>query len=148
MTDQEWNDCVEACAVAAMQQDRTGHEWVRDSLWANILKRAGDEVRKLKRPVTAQSDNGGRAVIEDGAVVIRFPLDAMQSALDGAWGMHIFDKRQKITNLGEFAEEFRNELNAESENGTTLIHRMADEVFLNMMEQGAFGFEPHEDQSL
>lgn len=50
MTDQEWNDCVEACAIAATQQDRTGREWVGNSLWANILKRAGDEVRKLKRP--------------------------------------------------------------------------------------------------
>lgn len=50
MTDAEWNECVEACAVAATQQDRTGREWVGNSLWANILKRAGDEVRKLKRP--------------------------------------------------------------------------------------------------
>lgn len=93
-------------------------------------------------------EDGGRAVIEGGCIVIRFPLDAMQDALDGAWGLHVFDIRQKITNITEFAEEFRNELNAESENGTTLIHRMADEAFLNMMEQGAFGFEPHEEQEL
>lgn len=148
MTDQEWNDCVEACAVAATQQDRTGREWVGNSLWANILKRAGEEVRKLKRSIAAQPDHGGRAVIEGDAVVIRFPLDAMQGALDGAWGMNIFDVRQKITDINEFAAEFRNELNSESENGTTLIHRMADKAFLGMMEQGAFGFEPHEDQSL
>lgn len=93
-------------------------------------------------------EDGGRAVIEGGSVVIRFPLDAMQDALDGAWGMSIFDVRQKITDLAEFAKEFRNELNSESENGTTLIHRMADKAFLNMMEQGAFGFEPHEDQEM
>lgn len=93
-------------------------------------------------------EDGGRAVIEGDSVVIRFPLDAMQDALDGAWCMNIFDVRQKITNITEFAKEFRNELNAESEDGTTLIHRMADKAFLNMMEQGAFGFEPHEDQEM
>lgn len=94
------------------------------------------------------TETAGRAVIEDGHVVIRFPLDAMQGALDGAWGLNIFDVRQKITDINEFAEEFCNELNAESENGTTLIHRMADRAFLSMMEQGAFGFEPHEEQEL
>jgi len=93
-------------------------------------------------------EDGGRAVIEGGSVVIRFPLDAMQDALDGAWGLHVFDTRQKITDIAEFAKEFRNELNSESENGTTLIHRMADKAFLEMMEQGAFGFEPHEEQEL
>lgn len=38
---------VEACAVAAEAQDRAGREWVRDSLWADILKRAGANVRRL-----------------------------------------------------------------------------------------------------
>jgi hypothetical protein len=39
---------IEACAVAAEQQDRTGREWVKDSLWHNILNRAGASVRALK----------------------------------------------------------------------------------------------------
>lgn len=39
---------IEQCAVAAEAQDRAGYEWVQDSLWANILKRAGANVRKLK----------------------------------------------------------------------------------------------------
>lgn len=39
---------IEACAVAAEAQDRCGREWVADSLWANILKRAGANVRALK----------------------------------------------------------------------------------------------------
>lgn len=42
------NSIIEECAVAAEQQDRTGREWVSDSLWAKILLRAGTEVRKLK----------------------------------------------------------------------------------------------------
>jgi hypothetical protein len=39
---------IEICAQAAEAQDRAGLEWVRESLWANILKRAGDNVRRLK----------------------------------------------------------------------------------------------------
>ena len=33
-------------------------------------------------------ENGGRAVIEDDCVVIRYPFAAFQSALDGSWGMN------------------------------------------------------------
>lgn len=39
---------IEQCAVAAEQQDRAGREWVPDSLWANILRRAALNVRALK----------------------------------------------------------------------------------------------------
>lgn len=49
MTNDERNAVIEECAIAAEQQDRAGREWVRDSLWARILKRAGDNVRRLKR---------------------------------------------------------------------------------------------------
>lgn len=42
------DELIEQCAVAAEAQDRVGREWVRDSLWFNILKRAGDNVRALK----------------------------------------------------------------------------------------------------
>lgn len=53
MTEAERNELIEQCAVAAEQQDRIGREWVRDSLWAAILQRAGDNVRLLKtRPIT------------------------------------------------------------------------------------------------
>jgi hypothetical protein len=38
---------IEACAIAAEGQDRTGYEWVRESLWDNILARAGANVRAL-----------------------------------------------------------------------------------------------------
>lgn len=46
--DAERDAIIEACAVAAEAVDRIGHEWVRDSLWATVLKRAGDNVRALK----------------------------------------------------------------------------------------------------
>lgn len=46
---EEHDALIEKAAVAAEAVDRIGREWVGDSLWANILKRAGDNVRKLKR---------------------------------------------------------------------------------------------------
>lgn len=49
MNTDERNALIEECARAAEAQERTGREWVADSLWANILKRAGDNVRALKR---------------------------------------------------------------------------------------------------
>jgi hypothetical protein len=48
MTEEERNALIEECAMAAEQQDRSGREWVADILWANILRRAGSNVRKLK----------------------------------------------------------------------------------------------------
>ncbi len=93
-------------------------------------------------------ETGGKAVIEGDSVVIRFPLSAMQCALDGAWALNVIDQRQKVTDEAEFAKEFCLALNAESENGTTLIHRMADKAFVDMIEAGAFGFDQHEVQSL
>lgn len=41
-------EVIEECAIAAEQQDRAGREWVRESLWHNILRRAGANVRALK----------------------------------------------------------------------------------------------------
>lgn len=53
MTREERNALIEECAKAAEAQDREGHEWVRGSLWANILRRAGVNVRRLKHEDTA-----------------------------------------------------------------------------------------------
>jgi len=50
MTTEERNALIEECAKAAEAQDRVGREWVPDSLWHNILKRAGANVRALKAP--------------------------------------------------------------------------------------------------
>lgn len=109
-----------------------------------------DETRQSPAETVSHAtiDGGGSAVIEGDAVVIRFPIAALQSALDGAWGLNVFDRRQKVTDEAEFAKEFCLELNSESENGTTLIHRMADKAFVNMIEGGAFGFDEHEVQSI
>lgn len=97
--------------------------------------------------MTQPKVHGGYAVIDGDAVVICFPLAFMQTALDGAWGLNVIDRRQKVTDEAEFAKEFCRALNAESENGTTMVHRMADMAFVNMIESGAFGFDDHKDQS-
>lgn len=99
-------------------------------------------------PADGGEESGGRAVIEGDAVVIRFPLDAMQTAMDGAWSLRAFDTRYKITDINEFAKEFRNALNREDEQGTTEIHKMADRAFIDCIESGAFGIEEHEQQDI
>lgn len=46
-------ETIEECARAAEAQDRTGREWVKDSLWANIISRVPRAIRALKAPVAA-----------------------------------------------------------------------------------------------
>jgi hypothetical protein len=84
-------------------------------------------------------DNGGKAVIEDGAIVIRVSLDALPMVLEGAWTMGKFDTRYKITDAGEFARELMRALNSEDEQGTTAIHKLFDQAILEAIERGAFG---------
>ncbi len=93
-------------------------------------------------------NQGGVAIIEDGAIVIRFPLDAMQSALDGAWTLNVFDTRYKVTDQNEFAKELCSALNQEDEQGTTEVHKLMDRAFVNIIDYGGFGFDEHEDQNL
>lgn len=38
-------DGLELAATIAEQQDRSGREWVSNSLWANIIKRVPDAIR-------------------------------------------------------------------------------------------------------
>jgi hypothetical protein len=91
-------------------------------------------------------DNSGRAVIEDGAIVIRVPIAYLPIVVEGAWASGYFHTRWKLTNPDEFAAELMNELNAESEDGTTRIHRMFDGAIEEAIEQGALGIEEHERQ--
>jgi len=105
-------------------------------------------LRLSARQQASVESSAGRAVIDDDAVVIRFPLDALQSAMDGAWALRALDTRYKITNIDEFAQEFARALNREDEQGTTAIHKMADRAFVDCIENGAFGIEEHEQQDI
>lgn len=93
-------------------------------------------------------ENSGRAIIEDGALVIRVALDALPAVVDGAWAAGDMDTRFKVTNAAEFAADLCRELNDESEDGTTRIHRMFDKAIENAINQGAAGIEQHEQQEM
>jgi hypothetical protein len=92
------------------------------------------------------ANRGGDAVIERGAIVIRFPLDALQSAMDGAWGMNVLNSRQKVVNEREYANELVRLLNREDEQGTTQVHKLMDWAFNESLEQGCEGIEDHPEQ--
>ena len=91
-------------------------------------------------------NNGGQAVIEDGAIVIRVPFDTLPMILEGAWGLNALDVRYKITDVDAFVKDFVHQLNYEDETGSTVIHRMFDEALDEAINQGAMGIEEHEDQ--
>lgn len=93
-------------------------------------------------------NNAGVAIIEKGCIVIRFPLDAIQTAMDGAWGMNVLNPRQKVTDQGEYARELVQLLNREDEQGTTQVHRLMDWAFNESLEQGCEGIEDHPDQEM
>jgi hypothetical protein len=57
--------------------------------------------------------------------------------------MHL---RLKVTDQQVFAKELIYELNKESEDGTTAVHRMFDGVIKGATEWGVDGIELHEDQ--
>lgn len=90
--------------------------------------------------------NGGKAVIERGAIVIRVPLATLPMVLEGAWATNNLNPRYKITNVDEFARDLVNELNSESEDGTTRVHTMFDKAIEEAINQGAFGIVEHEKQ--
>lgn len=89
---------------------------------------------------------GGKAVIENGGIVIRVSLHALPEIVEGAWACSILSRRYKITNIEEFAADLVRELNRESEDGTTRIHTMFDKAIEEAIDQGAFGIDEHEKQ--
>ncbi len=94
------------------------------------------------------ADMSAKAVIEDGAIVIRVPLANLQTAIDGAYYLNYLDTRWLITNVDEFADDLAVALNSEDEQGTTRIHRLFDKGVTEALEQGAFGIEEHPQQEI
>ncbi len=96
----------------------------------------------------ADIENSGRAVIEDGSLVIRVALSALPMVVEGSWAAGGLATRYKITNLDEFAADLVNELNSEAEDGTTRVHKLFDGAIEEAINQGAFGIEEHETQEV
>ncbi len=91
-------------------------------------------------------EKSGRAVVEDGSLVIRIAIEALPMIVEGSWAAGGIDTRYKVTDPVAFAADLVRELNDESEDGTTRIHRMFDKAIDNAIGQGAAGVEEHEQQ--
>jgi hypothetical protein len=90
--------------------------------------------------------NSGRAVIEDEHLIIRVAIGALPTIVEGAWAAGEMHMRYKVTDVASFAKDLVHELNWESENGTTRVHKMFDAAILEAINQGAQGIDEHEDQ--
>lgn len=87
------------------------------------------------------------AAIEGDEIVIRVPIDALPTACQVAWDDRYGDHDLRVVDARAFAEEFVRELNAEEEDGTTLVHLMLDQAAVNAAENGAEGLnDPDKEQ--
>lgn len=79
--------------------------------------------------------------IVDGAILITVPLSALRTAaavaFDEAWGVEQHDIR--VIDSSMFAADVLRELEAEDEDGTTLVHQMLDRAMIRAVEQGSEG---------
>lgn len=96
--------------------------------------------------VTFLMDMSGRAVIEDGAIVIRVPIANLPAVVEGSWAAGGMDTRFKVTDPEAFAKDLVIELNDENEIGTTRVHKMFDKAIEGAINWGAEGIEEHEEQ--
>lgn len=92
------------------------------------------------------SEYSGQAVIEDGCIVIRVPVQNLPAVVEGSWAAGGMDTRFKVTDPDAFAKDLVIELNQENDIGTTRIHKMFDRAIEEAINQGAEGIEEHEDQ--
>lgn len=90
--------------------------------------------------------NNGQAVIKNGRIVISCQISALKSAVAGACDLWTIDGDFKVTNPKLFALEVVRELNAEDEDGTTLVHKMFDAAFNEVIDQGGMGIEAGFDE--
>lgn len=91
-------------------------------------------------------ENSGQAMIEDGHIVVRVAIGALPTVLEGAWAAGYFPSRWKVTDEAKLADGIVEQLNAESEDGSTRIHKMFDAAILEAIDQGVDGIEEHEQQ--
>jgi hypothetical protein len=85
--------------------------------------------------------NSGEAVIEGGNIVIRVPLEALQTVLDGSNPMYAIAERYRIVDGDTFAKEVCRAVNREDERGDTPFHKMFDEAMEYAISQGCEGLE-------
>lgn len=88
------------------------------------------------------------AKIEGDEIVIRLSFDALVTATNASPAFteqydEATDSYQlpKVTDRAVWAKAVVEELNSESEDGTTLVHLMFDKAFEGAVEQGAEGIQ-------
>lgn len=86
------------------------------------------------------------ATLNRGSIVIRVNEKSLRQLVEGCWATHNMEVRQRIIDAPIFMAEILAALNAESENGSTLVHKMFDAAINEALEQGAEGIEDHPNQ--
>jgi hypothetical protein len=103
-------------------------------------------ISDTSQPVSPTAPEYGRAVIQDGEIIIRIQIATLPLAMSGACDLQAIEPRYRITDAELFADAFVRELNREDEQGTTLIHRLFDKAMNEALEQGAEGVEEEPDE--
>lgn len=98
--------------------------------------------------MSGKPDDAARAIIEDGAIVIRMPIANLQAIMDGGFACAAYDQRYRVTNTDGFAKEISYALNDEDEEGSTPVHKLFDAAINEALNQGAQHAEPHPDQDV
>lgn len=129
----------------AMTSDAT-LEAVKTAVWERAGYKFSDEsARHVLTAVLAVvgKQSSGQAVIENGSIVIRVAIDALQSVITGKSSTNNEPVLYKVTNKDEFAADLVRALNDEDEQGTTRVHKMFDTAIEYAIDQGAFGIDEH-----
>ena len=84
--------------------------------------------------------------LENDTIIISLPIENIPAVVEGSWASGFMETRMKVSNAEAFARDLLHALNAEQEDGTTVVHRMFDKAIDDAIEQGAQGIEDHEDQ--
>jgi hypothetical protein len=85
------------------------------------------------------------AIIDGDKIVITLHAETLQHAIEGVDSLYEFDAEHEkfhypiVTDPEVFLKEVAAELNREKEDGTTPIHELFDQMFINAVEAGTLG---------
>lgn len=91
--------------------------------------------------------------VEDGEIVIRIGVDTLQIAVQACPSLERYYDADsgnflepKVLDADLFASEVVTELTREEEDGTTVVHQLFDQAFLDAIENGADGIQMPGDE--
>ena len=77
----------------------------------------------------------------DSGVRLSLPGPVLVQALEAAWACNVLPTRCRVVDQKAFIQAFQQALNAEDEDGSTLVTKMLDRALLLMVENGEDGLE-------